>query len=318
MCACTCDLLCVGLCYGHYLSIVFLTIQMRALRDFNKEQRTELPTMGLRISMKNIALFAGDGSQVVMRHSTTRVAYSTVDAEHPKTFAYVAVVKGTNLALCHVFNTKSKKQGYEMTFACAQAFDLNLQCVMISFLFVSHGGSWLRQRKYTVVLSQLHHRILLDHCEKCSELSQSLPFLQCIFLWLSTVWLASAQKSRSQALRSRLCRYWSTHKAEALAEAEKSEKTDIQPPEAWQRKKDDVPHHLVVPSRDESNESISELASSSGGLNYVGFEFEMQTLFLLASRCNRIVNYVGLGCVRFTYAVRLLLLPVVDGYSLAL
>jgi hypothetical protein len=104
-------------------------LQMRALRDFNKEQRADLPTMGLCISMKNIALYAGDGSKVVMRHSTTRVAYSTVDAQHPKTFAYVAVVKGTNLALCHVFNTKSKKQGYEMTFACAQAFDLNLRCV---------------------------------------------------------------------------------------------------------------------------------------------------------------------------------------------
>ena len=34
-------------------------------------------------------------------------------------------------------------------------------------------------------------------------------------------------------------RYWSSHKAEALAEAEKSERTDIQPAEAWQRKKDD-------------------------------------------------------------------------------
>jgi hypothetical protein len=83
--------------------------------------------MGLKVAMKHLVLRTGDGSTVIMRHSTTRVAYSTVDPARPKTFAYVAVVKGTNLALCHVFNTKSNKQGYEMTFVCAHAFDLNLR-----------------------------------------------------------------------------------------------------------------------------------------------------------------------------------------------
>jgi hypothetical protein len=100
---------------------------MRSLRDHNKEQRDKLPTMGLKVAMKHLVLRTGDGSTVIMRHSTTRVAYSTVDPARPKTFAYVAVVKGTNLALCHVFNTKSNKQGYEMTFVCAHAFDLNLR-----------------------------------------------------------------------------------------------------------------------------------------------------------------------------------------------
>ena len=42
----------------------------------------------------------------------TRIAYSTVDTDRPKTFAYVAVVKGSKLALCHVFSCKSAKQVY--------------------------------------------------------------------------------------------------------------------------------------------------------------------------------------------------------------
>lgn len=99
---------------------------MRALRDHNKGG-DKLPTMGLQLSMKHIVLRTKDGGSVVMRHSTTRVAYSTVDNDRPRTFAYVAVVKGTELALCHVFNTRSNKQGYEMTFVCAHAFDLNLR-----------------------------------------------------------------------------------------------------------------------------------------------------------------------------------------------
>jgi len=65
------------------------------------------------------------GKKIVMRHSTTRIAYSTVDTAKPKVFAYVAMVKNTKLALCHVFSCKSPKQGYEMTFVCAQAFDMN-------------------------------------------------------------------------------------------------------------------------------------------------------------------------------------------------
>ena len=39
-----------------------------------------------------------------------RIAYSTVDIQKPKVFAYVAVVKNTELALCHVFSCKSAKQ----------------------------------------------------------------------------------------------------------------------------------------------------------------------------------------------------------------
>eukprot|EP00035_Acanthoeca_spectabilis_P020503 m.433259 g.433259 ORF g.433259 m.433259 type:complete len:372 (+) comp17552_c0_seq1:43-1158(+) len=129
---------------------------MRALRDHNKGG-DKLPTMGLQLSMKHIVLRTKDGGSVVMRHSTTRVAYSTVDNDRPRTFAYVAVVKGTELALCHVFNTRSNKQGYEMTFVCAHAFDLNL-------------------------------------------------------------------------------RFWTANKAEAAREAAQSEKTDIQPDAAWQKR----------------------------------------------------------------------------------
>eukprot|EP00038_Savillea_parva_P026361 m.53498 g.53498 ORF g.53498 m.53498 type:complete len:283 (-) comp7461_c0_seq4:746-1594(-) len=105
---------------------------MRALRDHSKAKKEKLPFMGLQIAMKHMVLrsdYIGGHNRgtMVMRQSTTRVAYSTVDSARPKTFSYVAVVKGTKMALCHVFNCRSRKQGYEMTFVCAQAFALNLR-----------------------------------------------------------------------------------------------------------------------------------------------------------------------------------------------
>eukprot|EP00730_Choanoeca_flexa_P000270 TRINITY_DN10123_c0_g1_i5.p1 TRINITY_DN10123_c0_g1~~TRINITY_DN10123_c0_g1_i5.p1 ORF type:complete len:315 (+),score=56.67 TRINITY_DN10123_c0_g1_i5:1120-2064(+) len=64
-------------------------------------------------------------NQVIMRHSTCRIAYSTVDHSEPCHFAYVALPRKSNIALCHVFKTKNPKMSYEMTFTCAQAFDAN-------------------------------------------------------------------------------------------------------------------------------------------------------------------------------------------------
>lgn len=127
---------------------------MRALRAHAKVTHAKLKTSVLTIGTAKISLSSHDGSKVIMRHSTTRIAYSTVDTERPKTFAYgslyplciwigqhfwlvdsqslsffiysyVAVVKDTKLALCHVFSCKNQKQGYEMTFVCAHAFDTN-------------------------------------------------------------------------------------------------------------------------------------------------------------------------------------------------
>jgi hypothetical protein len=66
-------------------------------------------------------------NDIVMRHSTCRVAYSTVDHEHPNLFCYVALPRKSKIALCHVFHTKSAKMSYEMTFTCAQAFDANFR-----------------------------------------------------------------------------------------------------------------------------------------------------------------------------------------------
>mmetsp|Transcript_11805 Transcript_11805/g.35543 ORF Transcript_11805/g.35543 Transcript_11805/m.35543 type:complete len:358 (-) Transcript_11805:1437-2510(-) len=158
---------------------------MRALKDHNKEQKLKLPLMGLQVSMRHLILRSGDGGRVVMRHSTTRVAYSTVDAACPKTFCYVAVVKGTELALCHVFNCKSSKQGFEMTFVCAQAFDLNL-------------------------------------------------------------------------------RYWTAHREKAYAEAEASEKKDIQPENAWQKKQsDDEGHPPNPPSATELVKTVGQTPAAA-------------------------------------------------------
>ena len=58
-----------------------------------------LPARGsaLQVSVDNIVLASIEGSKTVMRHSTTRIAYSTVDTGKPKVFSYVAVVKNTQL-----------------------------------------------------------------------------------------------------------------------------------------------------------------------------------------------------------------------------
>lgn len=80
----------------------------------------------LNVSSGKMTLFsAQDSGKVIMRHSTARVAFSTVVPQSPTTFCYVALVKGTKLALCHVFQVKTAKYGYELTFTCAQAFDYN-------------------------------------------------------------------------------------------------------------------------------------------------------------------------------------------------
>lgn len=98
---------------------------MRALRAHCKGQSQKVPKFALRVSIKHLQLTSLDGQRTVMRHSTTRIAYSTVDAENPKLFSYVAMVKDSRLTLCHIFKCATPKQGYEMTFVCAQAFDLN-------------------------------------------------------------------------------------------------------------------------------------------------------------------------------------------------
>ena len=76
-------------------------------------------------SAGKMTLINRDDDSVIMRHSTCRVAFSTVDPVCPTTFCYVALVKDTDMALCHVFRSKTAKQAYELTFTCAQAFDYN-------------------------------------------------------------------------------------------------------------------------------------------------------------------------------------------------
>ena len=97
---------------------------MRALRLHCKATPGAATKLVLRVSVGNMQLSTPEG-KVIMRHSTTRIAYSTVDVDDSKLFAYVAMVKGTQLTLAHIFKCKTPKQGYEMTFVAAHAFDLN-------------------------------------------------------------------------------------------------------------------------------------------------------------------------------------------------
>ena len=54
-----------------------------------------------------MTLISREDDSILMRHSTCRVAFSTVDPLNPTTFCYVALVKDTELALCHVFRAKT-------------------------------------------------------------------------------------------------------------------------------------------------------------------------------------------------------------------
>ena len=101
---------------------------MRALLAHSKgASQGKIPKLVLQVSVNCIKMLTLDGKKTIMRHSTTRIAYSTVDADNAKLFSYVGMVKGTQLTLCHIFKCKTPKQGYEMTFVCAQAFDLNFR-----------------------------------------------------------------------------------------------------------------------------------------------------------------------------------------------
>eukprot|EP00043_Microstomoeca_roanoka_P003363 m.43388 g.43388 ORF g.43388 m.43388 type:complete len:348 (+) comp12031_c0_seq1:231-1274(+) len=101
-------------------------------------KRNAAAAMNLTVSAARIIL-TRPNSEVVMRHSTSRIAYSTVDTADAKYFCYVALPRHSKIALCHVFATKSAKMSYEMTFTCAQAFNLNYQ-------------SWQKQRSNTDLL----------------------------------------------------------------------------------------------------------------------------------------------------------------------
>jgi len=92
-----------------------------------KAMKVSHPNLILTISAGRMTLTRGETHEVIMRHSTSRVAYSTVDHEHPTTFCYVALPRNSKISLCHVFSTKSAKMSYEMTFTCAQAFDVNFR-----------------------------------------------------------------------------------------------------------------------------------------------------------------------------------------------
>ncbi|EGD73900.1 hypothetical protein PTSG_05595 [Salpingoeca rosetta] len=91
-----------------------------------KSMNREVTHVTLTIAAGRITLQRGH-SEVLMRHSTSRIAYSTVDTTDPKLFCYVALPRSSKIALCHVFATKSAKKSYEMTFTCAHAFNLNYQ-----------------------------------------------------------------------------------------------------------------------------------------------------------------------------------------------
>eukprot|EP01147_Barroeca_monosierra_P003289 gene3289-5979_t len=95
---------------------------MHKLKSMNREEHN----VTLTIAAGRIVLTRAH-HEILMRHSTSRIAYSTVDQTNSKLFCYVALPRNAKIALCHTFLTKSAKKSYEMTFACAHAFNLNYQ-----------------------------------------------------------------------------------------------------------------------------------------------------------------------------------------------
>eukprot|EP00051_Salpingoeca_urceolata_P013509 m.169669 g.169669 ORF g.169669 m.169669 type:complete len:326 (+) comp17810_c7_seq2:2101-3078(+) len=98
---------------------------IEAMRTLQTSLHSKGTAHKLNISAGRVTLSSLDDKQTIMRHSTSRIAYSTVDSDQPKLFCYVALPKTQATPLCHVFYTKSPRQSYELTFTCAQAFDMN-------------------------------------------------------------------------------------------------------------------------------------------------------------------------------------------------
>eukprot|EP00049_Salpingoeca_infusionum_P005776 m.96690 g.96690 ORF g.96690 m.96690 type:complete len:324 (+) comp13081_c0_seq1:101-1072(+) len=92
-----------------------------------KAMKIKTHSVTLTISAGRVSLTRHDNHELIMRHSTTRIAYSTVDHQNPKLFCYVALPKSSDISVCHVFQTKGAKMSYQMTFTCAHAFDVNYQ-----------------------------------------------------------------------------------------------------------------------------------------------------------------------------------------------
>ena len=101
-------------------------IALRAIRRVIKVSTIKEPSL-LTIGASTVSLCRVSDNTVVMRHGTSRIAYSTVDPSAQRYFAYVALPREAKKSLCYVFDTKSGKKSYDLTFTCAQAFDMNFK-----------------------------------------------------------------------------------------------------------------------------------------------------------------------------------------------
>lgn len=99
-------------------------LAIETIRFLTKE-KPEGQKLVLTIAAGRMMLASADNTHVVMRHSTSRIAYSTVDTANKRLFGYVALSRRSPTPLIHVFITQSPRMSFELTFTCAQAFDHN-------------------------------------------------------------------------------------------------------------------------------------------------------------------------------------------------
>lgn len=100
---------------------------LETMRFMMSQDQKDVRELVLTIASGRITLATESGSEVIMRHSTSRIAYSTVDNSNKRLFCYVALSRRSPIPLCHVFLCSSPKHSYELTFTCAQAFDHNFK-----------------------------------------------------------------------------------------------------------------------------------------------------------------------------------------------
>eukprot|EP00042_Codosiga_hollandica_P041534 m.370462 g.370462 ORF g.370462 m.370462 type:complete len:337 (-) comp56128_c0_seq7:130-1140(-) len=96
-----------------------------AARYVEKHPRGKHQTkLFLKISREAVVLSDSATGEVLLSHSISRVGFTTVDKVNRNLFLCVARVKNSRTPLCHVFQCKTVRDSYDLTFTCAHAFHL--------------------------------------------------------------------------------------------------------------------------------------------------------------------------------------------------
>eukprot|EP00041_Stephanoeca_diplocostata_P026159 m.698438 g.698438 ORF g.698438 m.698438 type:complete len:243 (-) comp22901_c1_seq4:2880-3608(-) len=113
--------------YGNRLTLTTDIVRKAFAGEIELTQKDPI-SVSLEVSPMKITV-SNMSSEVLFRHSVIRVAFSSADVDDTKKFFYVSTKKGTNRGVIHIFGAQDQKQGLELTFTMAQAFEMSFEDV---------------------------------------------------------------------------------------------------------------------------------------------------------------------------------------------